>query len=303
MTQVGCAPTWPINGPPPAPPWFTLLDAARVPDDLDAGGYERWQNGVTVYPFPPGPAEPWDANGTGSDFVTKNTGTGVELPDFGPLTVYLGEQCSTFGIWGGGLSEAQAQDRFVARATAALDAVESAGLEKELMGGGALGLNPHLADGNGDFLNGSAVTSLVNAIALLENAIAATGRAGWIHMSPGAALVASGRHILWRDDRGPGGQPVLRTVNGTIVIPGYGYVGESQPDGKAAPTGTQEWIYATGPVEVRRSELVLLPGTVAQALDRDTNTIVYRVERYYVLDWDVQLQAAVLADRCMTTCS
>lgn len=303
MTQVGCAPTWPIDGPPPSPPWFTLLDAARVLEDVDAAQIERWQNGVKVYPFPPGPAAAWDANAVGSQMVAKGEGTPVELPDFSPLTVYLAESCSTGGIWGGGLSPEQAQDRFVSRATKALDAVESAALEAEFMGGDALGNNPHLGDGNGDFLNGSAVTSLVNAIALLENAIAATGKAGFIHLSPAAALTASGKHVLWRDDRGPGGAPVLRTVNGTVVIPGYGYVGQSKPDGKNAPTGTQEWIYATGPVEIRRSAPFVLPGTVGEALNRSINKIVYRVERYYVVDWDVQLQAAVLADRCMETCS
>lgn len=303
MTQVGCAPTWPIDGPPPSPPWFTLLDAARVPDDLDAAQIERWQNGVSVYPYPPGPAVGWDANATGSNFVSKDEGAAIGLPDFGPLVVYLPETCTAAGIWKGGFSEEQAQDRFVARATAALDAVESAALEAELMGGGVLGNNPHLADGNGDYPNGNTVTSLVNAIAILENEIAATGRAGWLHMSPAAALTASGKHILWKDDRGPGGAPVLRTVNGTVVIPGYGYVGQSDPSGKPGATGTQEWIYATGPVEVRRSELILLPGTVREALDRSQNTITYRVERAYVVDWDVVLQAAVLSDRCMTTCS
>ncbi len=303
MTEIGCAPTWPVDGPVPSPPPYSLLSASRIVDDLDQTQVERWLNGVEVYPYVTGTARGWDAMKTGSNRLAKDEGDAISLPSFGALTVYLPETCSSFGIWGGGMSPEQAQDRFVARATAALAAVESAAIESELMSGDALGLQPHLGDGNGSFPNGNTATSVTNAIALLENEIAGTGRQGVIHCSPAFLTFAAQNRLIGPDPRGPGGNPVLRTINGTVVVPGYGYVGQSDPDGRTASSTGQEWVYATGPVEVRRSPLILVPETVVQALDRAQNSITYRVERYVVASWDVVLQAAVLADLCMDTCT
>ncbi len=73
---------------------------------------------------------------------------------------------------------------------------------------------------------------------------------------------------------------------------------------------TEEWAYATGPVDIRRSEIFTTPDTLAQALDRSLgasnsrpNTITYRAERYFAVDWDSALQAAVRIDRCGSTCA
>jgi hypothetical protein len=56
--------------------------------------------------------------------------------------------------------------------------------------------------------------------------------------------------------------------------------------------------------------MFVTPERVDQALERGTggastgrpNTIVYRAERYYLVDWDTQVQAAVLVDLCSTEC-
>jgi hypothetical protein len=93
--------------------------------------------------------------------------------------VILGERCNSAGIFGRDLSNEEAQDRFVARASAAIDAVEAAAIEKEFMGGDVLGSQPHLANGDADILTVSA-TNVVNGLGLLENAIGETGKAGVI---------------------------------------------------------------------------------------------------------------------------
>lgn len=309
MGSIACIPTWPVDGPPPSPPRYSLVSSSRLIVETDTGdgdtgaglvGIDRFLATIKLYGYPPDKAAGWNAFREGSSVATKGVGTPPPTPQFQPVTLYLAESCSTFGIWGGGLSEEEAQARFAGRAEAAMAAVESEALAREFMGGAVMG-NPYLANGatndTDHFPVGDTVEGFVSAAGILENAIQElTGRAGVLHCSPRFAICLSSRNMLWRDPRGPGGNEVLRTINGTLVVPDGGYVGESQPDSHAAPTSDQEWIYATGPVEVRRSQTILLPNTVREAVDRADNTITYRVERYYTASWDTELQAAVLAD-------
>lgn len=296
MTEGMYGPTWRIDGPPPLPRAHTLINSARVVADVDAEQIERWQNGVSVYSYSPDLAHVWEGCATGT-FREKAEGGAIPLPEFGAMCVYFAETCSALGIAGAGLSLDQVQERFVARARAALEAVESAAIEAEFMDGAVLGNNPHLADGEGAFPNGSTAVGYVDALAILEDYIASeSGRGGMIHMSPGGAIEASSHSLLFEGKDG-----ILRTINGTIVVPGAGYVGHSNPDGGHTAAGTgQEWIYATGPVEIRRSDAIQLPGTFAEAHDRETNSVTYRVERYYVVTWDTAVQAAVRADRSVS---
>jgi hypothetical protein len=162
-----------------------------------------------------------------------------------------------------------------------------------------------LADSGATFPNGASATRPNHAIQVLEEAISGTGRLGLIHCSPMLATALLGSGFAISDKSG-----VIRTINGNVVIPDAGYVGVSAPEG--APGGlsaTEEWAYATGPVDIRRSEIFTTPDTLVQALDRSlgatndrSNTFTYRAERYSVSVWDTALQAAVLVDRCSTDC-
>lgn len=307
MSTIGYGPTWRIDGPRPLPPLYGLLQAADAPaagvtvvPDADPEGIERWINGVSVYPYPPGPAHPWDACAVGTYAIEKDTGEDLENPLFSAMVVYLAERCTTVRI--------PDQQAFKARALLALNAVQSAAIAKEFMGGHVMPANPHLADGNGTFPLGNTATSPLNALSLLEGEIANSGKLGLIHMTPAAATVCRAQLAL--DDR----TGVLRTINGNVVIPDSGYwqalVDGVHPDGKAGPGTNQEWMFATGPIEIRQSDMFTIPDKVSEAVDRGTggadtstpNSIVYRAERYFVVDWDTQVQSAVLADRCRTTC-
>lgn len=293
-----------VDGPPPQAPLYTLVGASRViTNDLDRNGIPRWGNGVQVYGFPTGYADSWDPCSTGSD-REKADGDPPPIPKFSSQVVPFAETCSSYGIWGGDWDEAEAQERFVARVVAAMEATESASIERELMNGNALGTGetPYLADGNGTFPWGDVATSVGNAIGVLEDAIASTGRRGWIHCSPAFATAAARKRLVQRDDR----SGTLQTILGTVMVPGDGYVDAIEPHDHAAPGATQEWVYATGPVDVRRDQIAILPDNVAAALDRGIggrpNSITYRAERLVVASWDTALQAAVLADRCSDDC-
>lgn len=255
--------------------------------DVDSMQLERWGNGVTVFPYPPDVPGSYNSCAPASEQPAKGEGSTIATPDFDAITIWLAESCTAAHVWD--------QEMFKARATAALAATASYALEYEFLTGEAFPLNPHLSDGEGTFPNGSAPTNVVNGLALLEAAIAASGRMGVIHCSPQFALAASARLAI--DDS----RKLLRTINGTPVIPGAGYVESATPTGKADPTGPgQEWIYATGPIDIRQSEVFTLPDTVGEAMDRSSNKITYRAEQHFVVDWDDVVHTAVLADRFRT---
>lgn len=343
--SVGFGPSWRIDGPPPLPPLYGLVQSAerplaapiRIIVDIDnvsydlndlarelsmteeeaikqlkadgvleaQAGAERWISGAQVYSYPPDLADIFDPCEGGSNADTKGFGEDVALPEFGAMTVWLAETCTTRSVW----DEAS----FRARASMVLAAVEGPGVAREFLEGRRMPLNPHLSDGNGTFPNGDVVTNPVDGLAMMEEEIAKSGRQGIIHCSPGLATSLVGRGFSLDNKSG-----VIRTVNGIVVVPDFGYVfgatpkaSDAYPDGHAEPTGTEEWMYASGPVDIRRSDAFTNPDTYAEALDKGTpnsattgrpNTVTYRAERYYLIDWDTEVQSAVLVDRCQTEC-
>jgi hypothetical protein len=275
----------------------------RILPDLDELGVPRWANGAQVHDYPVGQGGAIEAAcALGSDYARNKTDDApLKLPTFASMIAYLRETCSTYKVW--------SQDEYISRAKIAYAAVESAIVAREFMSGWGMPDSPHLADGNGSFPNGDTATSVINGLALLEQVIALSGKLGIVHCSPTVATTMRDRFAI--DERGG----VLRTINGNVVIPDYGYcrVAEQTPTGHPAATGTQEWIFCTGAVDVRRAEIFVIPEEVGQAVQRGTggattspalpNSVSYQVERYYLVDWDTQVQGAVRVDRCFTTCT
>ncbi len=317
--QVGYGPLQRIDGPPPLRRLYGLLQAAESPaagvriidesglypptreDAADARalgivrpGEQRWINGVEVYPYPPDVGDIYDPCATGSNVAAKGFGTAVVHPQFGAMTVWLAETCTASRVWD--------QDEFKARATAVLSAVDGSAVASELMRGTRMPLNPFIADGGGTFPSGNTAVSVAVGLAILDDEIAKSARAGLIHLSPG--MLQIGREKFALDNK----TGVWRTANGTVVIPDAGYVNPPKPAGAthSAAAANQEWAYATGPIDIRRSEIFTTPDTVAEALDRGLgatnntpNSITYRAERYYLADWDKEVQAAVIVDRTL----
>jgi hypothetical protein len=278
MSQVTIGPPRVIDGPLPVPPRYSLLVNATIVDDLDY----HWMAGAAVYPYPDledGGAHNACASGTEREKIEGGT---IPIPEFGAFTVYVAETCTARGI-----GDDQA---FQDRAVIGLKGLEAALVEHEFATGDAMPGNPYLADSNVDVLTGSPMAP-VEALAELENAIAGTGKMGVIHTDPGTATAWASACTVERE-----GAYLRAIATGTPIVVGYGYVGIA-PDGEAAPAATGGWAWATGPVQIRRSGIEMLPGSLAQALDRQNNVVTYRAERHYLVDWDTELQAAVLVDR------
>lgn len=259
-----------LDGPLPVAPPRSLL---TVPGVLQDPGDNRWLNGVALWGYPEGVAETWDPCSDGT-YRDKSSASTIPTPDFGSFVAYLPVTCSSFSL-------ASDPAGFADKAEKALDAVISYTIEAALSQGIPMSTNPYLTDANVSILNsGNAVTPTVG-ISYLEDAIGATGRQGMIHLTPGAATGFFGT------------DPANVTGLGTPVAVGGGYVG-AQPFGGGAAAAGQSWAFATGPVRAWiESELTL---NIKDVLDRDSNDVTFRAERYALVEWDTALQAAVLID-------
>jgi hypothetical protein len=111
---------------------------------------------------------------------------------------------------------------------------------------------------------------------LLSNALG--GRKGMIHV-PAPLFHQFAFYGLIRE-RGP----IWETVTGNVVVPGTGYTG-TDPDGDTDPNAT--WIYGTSPVELRLSQVEIVPGSIDAAIDHANNEIVVRAERLALAYWDL----------------
>jgi hypothetical protein len=171
---------------------------------------------------------------------------------------------------------------FTQRAETVLDATQSFGVEEAISQGVIGSTNPFLGDPNVVVLAGGAAQTPGVGLARLENEIGLTGRMGMIHATP--AVVSA-----WDPDVVDG---VLRTVNGTPIASGGGYIG-ADANGAAAAAG-QSWAFASGPVEVRLASVNVQP--ISETLDRTDNSVVIRAERFALAEWDTCLQVAVLID-------
>jgi hypothetical protein len=270
-----------VDAPAPQPPQFTLVGSAQVADETD----ERWMNGVRVRTFPCGPALAYSVCG-GSGGINKAPGDGPGLLDtVEPVQIYLPVSCQ--------VRHGDLYSDLRAMAVTAFGTYEYAAIEREFELGEIEPANPRLAAGAAvTQLNGGAAAKLRLGVGLLELCIAKTGSLGMIHARADIAsdLVQSGgaRQVGSR----------LVTPLGTIVVPGYGYTGAA-PNG-TAPAANQAWVYATGLVQLRRQTTpIVIPDSVADAVDHQTNTMEITVERAYQVAWDGCLHSAVLIDRTL----
>lgn len=141
-------------------------------------------------------------------------------------------------------------------------------------------------------LSTAVAVSLPTGIEVLSEALAdyGPGSKGMIHVPTRAGQAITDRVAGVVEDR-----QVLRTKSrGDIVVVGAGYDGTG-PGGDVPDEG-QVWIHATSMVQVRLGEIVSLPATDAEALDRRTNEWTVRAEQAVAAYWDGQFLASVLVD-------
>lgn len=257
---------------PVAPPNSLL----NTPGVVVPPGDEHWLSGAAVYPYPSDMPSEWDPCSAGT-YRTKEEGSGVESQYFASFVGYLPITCSSISIGD--------PEEFARRAEIALNAVQSFSVERQLSQGTGVSTNPFLADANHTLTDAGATAQTPDvALAFLEEEIGETGKQGMIHATPPVVS-------RWFDQDRINGP--LVTVNGTRVASGGGYKGAT-PFGESPAGVGESWVYATGPVEVRLSAVAVLD--IKEVLDRSNNDVTFRAERYVLVTWDAQLQAAVLVD-------
>ena len=273
MSVTAVGPALDLDGPLPVARRHSLLLTDGV---LKEEANDRVYNGVNVYGYPEGVPSLWEPCSTGT-YRTKDEGGEISTPRFDSIAIYFPLQCSSLG-----LGDFQA---WADRVEAALDATLSYGVERALAQGVIGSTNPAFSDTNLVELAG--VVSPKVGLRYLDDAIATlTGRDGMIHAGP--AIIDA-----WGEGNGLRDNDHLATPAGTRVVSGAGYV-DIDPATKAQASGTIDWAFATGPIEVRIKDGVAI--TEDEALDRSDNTVVYRAEKYVLAEWDTALQVGVRID-------
>lgn len=273
-----------IVAPPAVAPYgYGLFSVAQQPPTEG----ERWRCGVMWEPYACDESAAY-GDQCDNDGEEKTIRDGVPLVEADAFTIYDGYLCRLPGR----PTEQAIRDR----AETALSLGEQRAIEYVVWTGesGDSTVNPHLASPSAVVLNpvnpptADDALSLPAALAALENYLAANyGGQGVIHASRGVVTLLAHLQLVERDGTR------LRTLLGTLVA-GYGGSPNTGPDGTEAPDGTA-WLYATGPVAMRRGPMFITPDTIAAALNRTTNEVLVIAEREVVVGWDC-VHAAVLAD-------
>lgn len=160
-------------------------------------------------------------------------------------------------------------------------------------------LNPSFAFGNDTCgfapidINPAGALSPVAAVAAMEEALGdLVACGGVLHIPFGLAAFLIDHRLLVLDNG------VYYTPTGFQVIIGHGYPGTGP--GNAAAAAGETWMFATGPIVLARSNVIMVPDeVVAESVDRNINNITVRAERFYSVGWSCDL----LAVRVALTCS
>ncbi len=263
-----------LDGPLPVAPPYSLLKTPGVVVDSGDG---RWQNGVNMIAYPEDTPSLWDACSDGT-FDVKSDGLVGRITTFDPFVCYLPITCSSLGVY----QDLEEQAELV------LDATYSMAVETALSQGVPTAGSPYFGDANMTALAAGAAIATGTALSYLENAIGATGRKGMIHATPATFASWVADKLISAEDSGPYTSPA-----GNPVVCGDGYIG-AHPLGKTAAAAGQDWAFATGPVEVRMTDIAMT--SVSQSLDRAENILEFRAERNVLAVWDGALQAGILVD-------
>lgn len=126
--------------------------------------------------------------------------------------------------------------------------------------------------------------SVGDAIAALEAQLAATtGAAGVIHL-PRYAATLQDLYVLYTREPSR-----MTTLLGTAVIAGGGYTYAGPDD---ATTDDVIWLYATGPVTVRRGDVQVYGGDTGGGFDQRSNEVTHIAERPYLITTECPIFAA-----------
>lgn len=266
----------PVAPSPVAPPRISLVSLARDVTSRSPG----WERGFAYRAPSCNTGAVWDP----ANDETKPRSTSREEIAFEPFPIYVDDWCY-FEIVG---SEDEVQTRYETEVRNQLLAVQSYLIEQEFWAGdfaqatdshGDARPNRYLAHLDSDVVTPSPQTA-VAGLAAVEAGIAHYGRGqrGMVHAPVDVVTHWDDAGLVHRDGN------VLLTVNDNIVVPGAGYDG-SGPEGQPRLDGSV-WVYGTSLVDIRLSQIMIVPDRFDQAFNRLTNTIDFRAERVAAATFD-----------------
>ncbi len=158
-------------------------------------------------------------------------------------------------------------------------------------------VTPSFAFGNPDCgiepvdLNAAGVVDPVTAMSLLESALGDEVACGGIIHIPFSMMA-----YMKAQDQVTEVNGELYSPAGYRVVAGHGYTGSGPANAAALPG--QAWIFATGPMLVARGNVIMVPGSVAEGVNRNINNVTVRAERFYAVGFSCSLFAV----RASLTC-
>lgn len=221
--------------------------------------------------------------------VSKTPTGGANWRGADPFAVYTWIDCGLVSLGRGLDAEAELKQRTLRAHQNNAQTVA----ERIFWTGGDFGTYQHLASDTpvtegvgGSVINlqtsASTVTGtydIVKAISLLEGQMAACyGGVPIIHVPRSVTAFLSDHHLVTKSGQ------VLKTDNGSIVVPAPGYPGTG-PDG-SEPDADTAWIYATGSVKMLQSEPVFMARDAAETLRRSNNATYLILEQWFMFLWD-----------------
>jgi hypothetical protein len=263
-------------------PVHSLIRAAVTNLDGETG----WERGLTYAPESPGGYRAFAAC-TDAEYEDAGVGT-TPVVTYRPWDLQVLHPChSTFG-----LDEVQLDDEL----TRAMDTVESFAIARELWNGDLTRAAADAGDVDAPnlslvddptVLNGGTPASPKLAVGLLEReaGYALRGQQAYLHVDRLTQQYLG--HDLTREGN------LITTRVGNLVVADAGYPGT--PPVGVAPAPGVGWLYATGPVVVRRSPIERL-GINEGALDTATNTLDLRSTRVVAATFDRAALFAVAVD-------
>jgi hypothetical protein len=268
-----------VPSPPATAPPHSLVRAADTTRDADAD----WQKGLAYAPETPGGYIARASMNCAPDADdVDHLRPLVDAVDYAPWEVQFHDPCeTTFGYRGQDVTD---------RLRRIADATESYAIARELWTGElatAAGLpNASLTGSAPDVLAGGAAVSPRRGLGLLEEAVgdALMGQQAFIHCARAA------RPYLWELVKQ--GNLLFTNLDNAIVCDA-GYPGSAPAGQPDSDTDDVAWIYATGPVVVRRSELLFFSAADAEVIDTRTNTRYRTASKLVAATFDPSVLFAV----------
>lgn len=256
------------------------------------GDPRRWENGVQYQSETCAEPTTWALTcGTDPLREAKIPSLTFPLVQGTPFVAYLGVQCALLG---------RSLEEYARNVFNALDLCEQRVVERTFWTGDQNN-DPHLATGVYDpilnpdgvhVLGGATALGVMQGVGALESWLGENYcGVGILHAPRGLASYAANFRLL------SGTNPRLTTPLGNRWAFGGGYAINTGPDGTPAEDGTA-WIYATGHVDISRSEIWMQPDQLEQAFNRVTNDVELFAERTFVITRECSLAAVLVRLDC-----